>query len=121
MGGLESSTTSTSEGGGTSSSSDINNKNKNNNNNNSNETDVLLNVYDLTPLNNYVSWFGFGIFHSGVEGNITISANLFVYVSLLLHLLLNFLFNLRDYQIYFFLFNSFNSILPIIVSIQYDF
>ncbi|XP_010276950.1 PREDICTED: deSI-like protein At4g17486 [Nelumbo nucifera] len=28
---------------------------------------VLLNVYDLTPLNNYVYWFGLGIFHSGIE------------------------------------------------------
>lgn len=32
------------------------------------ETEVILNVYDLTPLNNYVAWFGFGIFHSGIEG-----------------------------------------------------
>ncbi|KAG7989161.1 hypothetical protein I3843_03G223300 [Carya illinoinensis] len=31
------------------------------------ETQVVLNVYDLTPLNNYMSWFGFGIFHSGIE------------------------------------------------------
>ncbi|KAF5176231.1 Desi-like protein [Thalictrum thalictroides] len=31
------------------------------------KTQVLLNVYDLTPLNNYVYWFGFGIFHSGIE------------------------------------------------------
>jgi len=29
---------------------------------------VRLNVYDLTPVNNYVYWFGFGIFHSGIEG-----------------------------------------------------
>ncbi|XP_027920497.1 deSI-like protein At4g17486 isoform X1 [Vigna unguiculata] len=28
---------------------------------------VRLNVYDLTPVNNYVYWFGFGIFHSGIE------------------------------------------------------
>ena len=33
------------------------------------ETPVVLNVYDLTPLNNYTYWFGFGIFHSGIEGN----------------------------------------------------
>lgn len=32
------------------------------------ETPVCLNVYDLTPMNNYVYWAGFGIFHSGVEG-----------------------------------------------------
>lgn len=32
------------------------------------ETQVILNVYDLTPLNNYIYWFGCGIFHSGIEG-----------------------------------------------------
>lgn len=32
------------------------------------ETPVVLNVYDLTPLNHYTYWFGFGIFHSGIEG-----------------------------------------------------
>ncbi|GLT26128.1 hypothetical protein SLA2020_012130 [Shorea laevis] len=31
------------------------------------ETNVVLNVYDLTPFNNYTIWFGFGIFHSGIE------------------------------------------------------
>ncbi|XP_034699461.1 deSI-like protein At4g17486 [Vitis riparia] len=31
------------------------------------ETQVILNVYDLTPLNNYIYWFGCGIFHSGIE------------------------------------------------------
>ncbi|XP_057968211.1 deSI-like protein At4g17486 [Malania oleifera] len=31
------------------------------------ETQVVLNVYDLTPLNSYTYWFGFGIFHSGIE------------------------------------------------------
>ncbi|PKA63362.1 DeSI-like protein [Apostasia shenzhenica] len=30
-------------------------------------TPVLLNVYDLTPLNHYLYWFGLGIFHSGIE------------------------------------------------------
>ncbi|KAH9761934.1 DUF862 domain-containing protein [Citrus sinensis] len=29
-----------------------------------NETQVVLNVYDLTPVNSYTYWFGFGIFHS---------------------------------------------------------
>ncbi|PIA28698.1 hypothetical protein AQUCO_06700016v1 [Aquilegia coerulea] len=33
----------------------------------SNRTHVFLNVYDLTPINNYLYWFGFGIFHSGIE------------------------------------------------------
>ncbi|XP_010914798.1 deSI-like protein At4g17486 [Elaeis guineensis] len=28
---------------------------------------VILNVYDLTPLNDYMFWFGIGIFHSGIE------------------------------------------------------
>lgn len=28
---------------------------------------VTLNVYDLTPLNNYLYWCGLGIFHSGIE------------------------------------------------------
>lgn len=31
-------------------------------------TPVYLNVYDLTPVNNYLYWFGLGIFHSGIEG-----------------------------------------------------
>lgn len=29
---------------------------------------VYLNVYDLTPVNNYMYWLGFGIFHSGIQG-----------------------------------------------------
>ncbi|KAI4380060.1 hypothetical protein MLD38_006289 [Melastoma candidum] len=33
----------------------------------SNETVAILNVYDLTPANNYTVWIGFGIFHSGIE------------------------------------------------------
>lgn len=32
-----------------------------------NETQVVLNVYDLTPVNSYTYWVGFGIFHSGIE------------------------------------------------------
>lgn len=36
------------------------------------ETQVVLNVYDLTPANNYSYWFGFGIFHSGIEGDFSI-------------------------------------------------
>ncbi|KAL5698090.1 hypothetical protein ACHQM5_029171 [Ranunculus cassubicifolius] len=31
------------------------------------KSQVILNVYDLTPINGYVYWFGFGIFHSGIE------------------------------------------------------
>ncbi|KAG8060032.1 hypothetical protein GUJ93_ZPchr0002g25932 [Zizania palustris] len=30
-------------------------------------TPVLLNVYDLTPANDYLYWLGFGVFHSGIE------------------------------------------------------
>jgi len=29
---------------------------------------VHLNVYDLTPANNYLYLFGVGVFHSGIEG-----------------------------------------------------
>ncbi|KAH0870782.1 hypothetical protein HID58_077804, partial [Brassica napus] len=32
-------------------------------------TPVYLNVYDLTPVNDYLYWFGIGIFHSGVEAH----------------------------------------------------
>ncbi|KAM7265675.1 hypothetical protein ACFE04_003358 [Oxalis oulophora] len=31
------------------------------------QTQVILNVYDLTPVNGYTIWFGVGIFHSGIE------------------------------------------------------
>ncbi|GMJ15671.1 hypothetical protein HRI_005236300 [Hibiscus trionum] len=34
---------------------------------NSTETKVVLHVYDLTHINNYSYWFGFGVFHSGIE------------------------------------------------------
>ncbi|KAF5741082.1 putative PPPDE thiol peptidase family protein [Tripterygium wilfordii] len=33
----------------------------------SNHAFLYLNVYDLTPINNYIYWFGLGIFHSGIE------------------------------------------------------
>lgn len=33
----------------------------------SNRAFLYLNVYDLTPINNYLYWFGLGIFHSGIE------------------------------------------------------
>ncbi|GAV85050.1 DUF862 domain-containing protein [Cephalotus follicularis] len=33
----------------------------------SNRVLLFLNVYDLTPMNNYLYWFGLGIFHSGIE------------------------------------------------------
>lgn len=31
------------------------------------ESQVILNVYDLSPINHYSIWFGVGIFHSGIE------------------------------------------------------
>nr|CAB3497347.1 unnamed protein product [Digitaria exilis]CAB3502316.1 unnamed protein product [Digitaria exilis] len=30
---------------------------------------VYLNIYDISPLNHYLYWFGLGIFHSGIEGS----------------------------------------------------
>ncbi|CAH8387418.1 unnamed protein product [Eruca vesicaria subsp. sativa] len=33
------------------------------------EARLYLNVYDLTPVNNYLYWFGIGIFHSGIESH----------------------------------------------------
>ncbi|KAG0497409.1 hypothetical protein HPP92_002100 [Vanilla planifolia] len=33
----------------------------------SSSTHLYLNVYDLTPMNNYLYWFGLGIYHSGIE------------------------------------------------------
>ncbi|XP_042519093.1 deSI-like protein At4g17486 isoform X2 [Macadamia integrifolia] len=32
-----------------------------------NRAQLYLNVYDLTPINNYLYWFGLGIYHSGIE------------------------------------------------------
>ncbi|KAF5460141.1 hypothetical protein F2P56_020031 [Juglans regia] len=32
-----------------------------------NQASLFLNVYDLTPANDYLYWFGVGIFHSGIE------------------------------------------------------
>lgn len=37
--------------------------------NSSSRAQLYLNVYDLTPLNNYMYWFGVGIFHSGIEAH----------------------------------------------------
>lgn len=34
-----------------------------------NQASLFLNVYDLTPVNDYLYWFGVGIFHSGIEGS----------------------------------------------------
>lgn len=34
-----------------------------------NQALLFLNVYDLTPVNDYLYWFGVGIFHSGIEGS----------------------------------------------------
>lgn len=33
---------------------------------------VYINVYDLTNANGYVYWAGVGIFHTGVEGQISV-------------------------------------------------
>ncbi|KAF5938692.1 hypothetical protein HYC85_022951 [Camellia sinensis] len=33
----------------------------------SNRAQLYLNVYDLTPINNYLYWFGLGIYHSGIQ------------------------------------------------------
>ncbi|XP_051115022.1 deSI-like protein At4g17486 isoform X2 [Andrographis paniculata] len=30
---------------------------------------LYLNIYDLTSINNYLYWFGVGIFHSGIEAH----------------------------------------------------
>ncbi|XP_022899559.1 deSI-like protein At4g17486 isoform X1 [Olea europaea var. sylvestris] len=38
----------------------------------SEESEVILNVYDLTPVNQYSVWFGFGVFHSGIEGSVNV-------------------------------------------------
>jgi hypothetical protein len=32
---------------------------------------VYLNVYDLTPMNGYAYWFCLGVYHSGVQGDVT--------------------------------------------------
>jgi hypothetical protein len=40
-------------------------------------TNVYLNIYDLTPFNNYLYWFGLGIFHSGIEGIFVIQSFFF--------------------------------------------
>ena len=31
-------------------------------------TPVYVNVYDLMPINRYAYWFGFGFYHSGIQG-----------------------------------------------------
>lgn len=55
-------------------------------NNGENQAHVYLNVYDLTPANKYLYWFGLGIFHSGIEGTcfffITYMSSLFSCCSL---------------------------------------
>jgi hypothetical protein len=61
-----------------------------NNKTNNNTTNVVLNVYDLTPLNNYFYWFGFGIFHSGIQGSFPITITLFVFLFLLHSMMLIF-------------------------------
>lgn len=50
---------------------------------------LYLNVYDLTPVNNYLYWFGLGVFHSGVEGNWLSHCTTFVFLSLILKLIIS--------------------------------
>ncbi|XP_058009492.1 deSI-like protein At4g17486 isoform X1 [Hevea brasiliensis] len=50
-----------------SSSSSSSSSDKEQGNGGSNRAILYLNVYDLTPVNNYLYWFGLGIFHSGIE------------------------------------------------------
>jgi hypothetical protein len=33
------------------------------------KTPIYLNVYDISPINKYLYWFGLGIYHSGIQGN----------------------------------------------------
>ncbi|KAH6772500.1 PPPDE putative thiol peptidase family protein [Perilla frutescens var. hirtella] len=39
------------------------------NNSEKSHAPLYLNIYDLTPINNYLYWFGCGIFHSGIEAH----------------------------------------------------
>ncbi|KAI5594397.1 hypothetical protein POPTR_003G080300v4 [Populus trichocarpa] len=50
-----------------SSSSSSSEKEKEQSNGGSSRVMLYLNIYDLTPINNYLYWFGLGIFHSGIE------------------------------------------------------
>ncbi|RRT75727.1 hypothetical protein B296_00019742 [Ensete ventricosum] len=44
-------------------------------------THLYLNVYDLTPINKYLYWFGLGIFHSGIEGAPSSRRNLGIWIT----------------------------------------
>lgn len=46
----------------------MNSSKEHRNEGNHNDALLYLNIYDLTPVNNYLYWLGFGIFHSGIEG-----------------------------------------------------
>ncbi|CAK7356318.1 unnamed protein product [Dovyalis caffra] len=50
-----------------SSSSSSSSSEKEQSNGGSSSVMLYLNIYDLTPINNYLYWFGLGIFHSGIE------------------------------------------------------
>lgn len=67
-------------------------------NNTINDNRVVLNVYDLTPINNYTYWFGFGIFHTGIEGQfysvlVCLSFLIFLFMNSLLLFLFGICFN----------------------------
>jgi high-affinity Fe2+/Pb2+ permease len=64
------------ESAASSSSNSWSQNDEDDNSSKNNSSIVVLNVYDLTPINNYMYWFGFGIFHSGIEGTFPVFLSL---------------------------------------------